>query len=107
GVPVAPVVAAGEEHGLYGVVVAVEIMALGVGGHAFAGGELLEIVQPAGDLIALEDAGVIKRRDARRRARKAAPPAAALVGHVGKTAVAVAVVLHVLDRVIDGRLVDR
>ena len=87
-VPLGPVLAAGQELGLDGVVVAVEVVALGAGGAvAVVGVELLEVLQAALEVVAFEDAGVVEGGDAGGGAGEAA--AAALAGHVAEAAVGV------------------
>ncbi len=62
GIPLGPVVAAGEEHGLDGVVISVVVMALSEHIRARVGGVLGgDVVQAAGDVVTFKNTGIIQR----------------------------------------------
>src|SRR5262249_54835140 len=109
GIPRFPVVPAGEEIGLDGVIVAVEIVPADVGDRAAAAGrELADVRQAPLDVFAFEDAGVVKRGNARRRTRKGAAALAAAAGaeHVAESAIGVLAFADVIDGLVDHVLLD-
>ena len=105
--PLAPSVAAGEVHGLYRVVVPVEVVGLRVGratprSGAREGG-VPDVVETTVDRVVLVHARVEETRHARRRPR---PARGADVLHVSKSAVGILARANVRDRVVDRRLRD-
>src|ERR1700722_3442510 len=94
-----PIIAAGQEHGLRGVVIAVIKMAFHVVAEAAAGDPLLEIIEAAFEVVGFKDAGVIEAGAAGRGPGESTAAAAA-VALVAESSVVVLAGEDVRDRLV-------
>ena len=102
-VPAGPVVAAGQEHRLGGVVVSVEVVPPAADPQVLPGAD--QVLQPVGDRVVAVDPGVLQARHPRRGPRVRRSPRAE---HVAEAAVfGVLALADVGDRAVDGFLGHR
>src|ERR1043166_5352715 len=99
GVPVAPVLSAGDPHGLDGVVMPVVVVhthfAAEHAAAASAGLEVLEVIESLGDFLAVVDAGTVESDDAGGRAGETRAAAKRLIAEAPRVRVLAA--LDVID----------